>query len=343
MNTAITGGANGIGVLPGRQEGVQRADRRGAEGQDPGPRLQRRRAVSNARLAYIGQDLFVSGQAMGKRIHRPRAVRRRGAVHRDARRVEHPAADRRRAGRAQEVRQGHQRRTSSRPARRAGRAVGDRLLRDQATPTPRATSPSTPAARRAWPRRSRSTACATRASRAAATTSRRSRRSCWPPTRSTSRSTSSPTCRASSRSCSCTCTRLGRRCRASPTPTPGLKFLDKTTVAPYNDTKSRYEGTSSRRRRHQGLEPIGRRPPYRRPAPAGAGRTAVASRAARPGARELLRAVPDAARGQHHRRHAAGDAVLLAEERPLLHARELRHAAAVLRAVRDPRGRARCC
>ncbi len=25
----------------------------------------------------------------------------------------------------------------------------------------------------------------------------------------------------------------------------GLKFLDKTTVAPYNDTKSRYEGTSS--------------------------------------------------------------------------------------------------
>jgi simple sugar transport system substrate-binding protein len=25
----------------------------------------------------------------------------------------------------------------------------------------------------------------------------------------------------------------------------GLKFLDKTTVAPYNNTKSRYEGTSS--------------------------------------------------------------------------------------------------
>jgi simple sugar transport system substrate-binding protein len=25
----------------------------------------------------------------------------------------------------------------------------------------------------------------------------------------------------------------------------GLKFLDKTTVVPYNDTKSRYEGTSS--------------------------------------------------------------------------------------------------
>ena len=25
----------------------------------------------------------------------------------------------------------------------------------------------------------------------------------------------------------------------------GLKFLDKTTVAPYNSTKSRYEGTTS--------------------------------------------------------------------------------------------------
>jgi simple sugar transport system substrate-binding protein len=25
----------------------------------------------------------------------------------------------------------------------------------------------------------------------------------------------------------------------------GLKFLDKTTVIPYNSTKSRYEGTSS--------------------------------------------------------------------------------------------------
>ena len=28
----------------------------------------------------------------------------------------------------------------------------------------------------------------------------------------------------------------------------GLKFLDKTTVGPYNSTKSRYEGTSSTRR-----------------------------------------------------------------------------------------------
>jgi simple sugar transport system substrate-binding protein len=25
----------------------------------------------------------------------------------------------------------------------------------------------------------------------------------------------------------------------------GLKFLDKTTVGPYNNTKTRYEGTSS--------------------------------------------------------------------------------------------------
>jgi hypothetical protein len=53
--------------VPGRQEGVQRPDRQGAAGRHPGRRLQRRHAGNN-RLAYIGQDLFLSGVEMGKRI-----------------------------------------------------------------------------------------------------------------------------------------------------------------------------------------------------------------------------------------------------------------------------------
>ncbi len=59
-------------------------------------------AASNSRLAYIGQDLFVSGQEMGKRIVELVRLRRRRAVHRDARLGQHPAAHRRRAGHAQE-------------------------------------------------------------------------------------------------------------------------------------------------------------------------------------------------------------------------------------------------
>ena len=53
--------------LPGRQEGVQRADRRGAEGKIPVVAYNADEP-SNNRLCYIGQDLFLSGQEMGKRI-----------------------------------------------------------------------------------------------------------------------------------------------------------------------------------------------------------------------------------------------------------------------------------
>ena len=42
-------------------------------------------AAGNERLAYIGQDLFVSGQEMGKRIVDLVGVGRRRAVHRHAR------------------------------------------------------------------------------------------------------------------------------------------------------------------------------------------------------------------------------------------------------------------
>ena len=67
FNTAITGGADGIACCLVDKKAFNQPDRRGAEGQDPGPRLQRGR-VSNGRLSYIGQDLFASGVAMGKRI-----------------------------------------------------------------------------------------------------------------------------------------------------------------------------------------------------------------------------------------------------------------------------------
>ena len=49
------------------------------------------------RLAYIGQDLFVSGQQMGEHIVGCVPSRRDRAVHRHAGRGQHPAADRRRA------------------------------------------------------------------------------------------------------------------------------------------------------------------------------------------------------------------------------------------------------
>ena len=66
----------------------------------------------------------------------------------------------------------------------------------------------------------------------------------------------------------------------------GLKFLDKTTVAPYNSTKSRYEGTSSAAGVAEGLaqtsgasdgghlrhhHPAGQRPPVRARPRAGPG------------------------------------------------------------------------
>ena len=51
------------------------------------------------------------------------------------------------------------------------------------------------------------------------------------------------------------------------------------------------------------------------------------------------RRAPDrAARGQHHRHHDRRGDLLLGQHEQLLHRRKLRNAAAVLRAVRDPRG-----
>ena len=55
------------------------------------------RTGSKARQAYIGQDLYVSGFEMGKRIRRARAQGRRCDLHRDARGAQHPTPNRRRA------------------------------------------------------------------------------------------------------------------------------------------------------------------------------------------------------------------------------------------------------
>ena len=55
--------------LPGRPRGLQRAHRRGPGRGNPGHRLQRRHPTApNNRLCYVGQDLYGSGFAMGKRI-----------------------------------------------------------------------------------------------------------------------------------------------------------------------------------------------------------------------------------------------------------------------------------
>ena len=205
FNSAISAGVDGIGVALVDLHAFNAPDDKALAAKIPVVAYNAD-AAGNARLAYIGQDLFVSGQEMGQHIAELVPVRRRRAVHRHAGLAEHPAADRRRAGHAQEplgdqdARRRHRR-------RRAGRSCRRSTPTPPATPTPRATSRSTPAAPRASRRRSRSTTCATRASRAAGMTSRRSPSSCWPPARSTSRSTSSPTCRASCRSCSSTCTR----------------------------------------------------------------------------------------------------------------------------------------
>ena len=127
FNTAITGGADGIAVLPRRQEGVQPAHRRGAEGQDPGPRLQRGRAEQRAAgLHRPGPVRLRRGDGQADPGSRP--LGRRRAVHRHARAVQHPAADRRRPQRPQEG-LGHQAARDHHGRRAAGGAVGHRRVR----------------------------------------------------------------------------------------------------------------------------------------------------------------------------------------------------------------------
>ena len=100
-------------------------------------------AASNDRLAYIGQDLFVSGAEMGKRIVAAGAVRRRRRCSSPRPgSAEHPAADRRRQGGAQ-GRKAITIHTVATGAAVPARAVGDRSLRSRAHQHARACSRST--------------------------------------------------------------------------------------------------------------------------------------------------------------------------------------------------------
>ena len=151
-------------VVADRPDRVQRAgpEARCSQGSRSSPTTPTQPATT--RLAYIGQDLFVSGQQMGQHIVELRAVRRRHrAVHRDAGLAQHPAADRRRQGHARRATRTSRRRGRHR-RRRPARADGDQRPAARATRTPRACSRSTPAAPRASPRRSRSRASRARAS-----------------------------------------------------------------------------------------------------------------------------------------------------------------------------------
>jgi simple sugar transport system substrate-binding protein len=67
MNTAITGGANGIAVALVDAKAFNQPTDAALKAKIPVVSYNAD-ATDNARLAYIGQDLFVSGQEMGKRI-----------------------------------------------------------------------------------------------------------------------------------------------------------------------------------------------------------------------------------------------------------------------------------
>ena len=120
----------------------------------------------------------------------------------------------------------------------------------------------------------------------------------------------------------------------------GLKFLDKTTVEPYIDDEVPLRGQRQDRRRHassRGGRDRQRRalaPRGRRAAPGGSG--GRRARRARPG---LVPALPHAPRGQRHRHHDRGRGVLRGDHGRVPDVGELQDAAALLRAVRDPRGR----
>ena len=166
-------------------------------------------APDSGRLAYIGQDLFVSGQEMGKHIIDLVGSRRRRAVHRHAGTAEHPAAHRRRARHDQEVGRLAHRAHDHHGRRAAEGAVGDRRLLAR----PQGHEGHVRRGRRQHPGRrpddqevQHQRQGEGRGLRPAAADHGTARR----PARSTSRSISSRICRGSCRCWSCTCTRRRR-------------------------------------------------------------------------------------------------------------------------------------
>ena len=185
-----------------RSARLQRSRRSGAEGRYSGRRLQRRRPHQQAPLLHRpGPE--TRRRKDGRTDRRRRRLGRRRAVHRDARLGE----PRSRASKARSRRSrppaSRSRRTKSPPAppnrasSRRSKPIGS------GTRKPRACTPSTAAAPRSSRKSCRSSGWPPKASRPAASTSPKSPRSCCRKATSNSRSTSSPTCRASCRSCSC--------------------------------------------------------------------------------------------------------------------------------------------
>ena len=127
MNAAISGKADGIAVCIVDPKAFDAPTAKALKAGIPVVAYNADGSTANTRLAYIGQDLYNSGVAMGERIATlvPKGARialfiaTPGAV-------QHPAAHRRRAGRAQG--QGLQDRRDHDGRRGARRALQDRCL-----------------------------------------------------------------------------------------------------------------------------------------------------------------------------------------------------------------------
>ena len=251
INSAVSAGVDGIGVAlvdPHAFNAPRR--RRSTPGSRSSPTT--RTQPATARLAYIGQDLFVSGQEMGEHIV-DAGARRATSRCSSPRRARSTSSRGSTARWTRSSRTRRSRPTWSRPAPAlpqelstidsyiAGAPEHQGLFAVDGGQHPgrRADDPE------AQPEGKGSRAAATTYPDHPAAARRRLHRS--------SRSTSSPTCRASSRSCSCTCTRRRRALTGIADVNTGLKFLDKTTVVPYNSTKSRYEGTEHSAGRPEGV------------------------------------------------------------------------------------------
>ncbi len=243
VNTAVTSGADGIAValidLHAFNAPVEAALKAGipvvAYNAD---------APGNARLSYIGQDLKMAGEQMGERIVEavgsgdvalfiatPGSANLQPRIE-GAKRRSRPRASRSRC-------------TRSPPARGPGRALDDRRLlgrppeheghvrrRRRQHRKPRESDAEVrPAGQRNQGRRLRPDR---RDAEAAAGRQHRIH----------DRPAALPS-RASCRSCSCSCGKCPGSLTGPAETDTGLKFLNKETVAPYVESKTRFEGTST--------------------------------------------------------------------------------------------------
>jgi len=241
FNTAITAGADGIAcAMIDPKAFTAPTAAAAAKGI---PVLSYNADEPNGRLAYIGQDLFVSGQQMGAKVKalvpsgnvalfiatpgsaniQPRidgAISALKAARRSTRWWRRVLCNRR----------------SSRRSRPSG----------PATRATRACSQSTAAAPRACSRRSRSTSCVRRASRAAGYDLEPITESLLAAGQGDFTIDQQPYLQGFLPTLEMFLYKASKGLSGIADVDTGLKFLTKTTVAPYNSTKSRYEGTSSK-------------------------------------------------------------------------------------------------